>query len=1220
MGAILCGIGSLRAQAPDAAATPAKPSTAPAPSATTPTAPATPQGGTIKGTVKAGAIPLPGVAVTATNTLTGKKYATTTDIDGVYQMAVPRNGRYVIKTELSGFATVTQEVMVNASSENNGLPTQTAEFKMDLASRVTPTDTAGTTAVADNGAGTRTAGTRTGAAGATQSSVARVGRGTQALNVEDNQNADTTDATAGQLNSGTQLPSLGDVAASDTSASTESIAVSGQQGQINGLAGFSEDDLRNRIEGMQRQGFTNGDIAGTLTGVMQAGTFGGPDGGPGRGGFGGPGGGFGGPGGGGPGGGGPGGGGFRVRGGGFGGGGFGGFRGQNPNAWHGNLGYTGFNSAINANNYSVTGIPVAKPQSSRNSLVLSLTGTPYIPHLTTPNPKQFVFLSVSESRNSNPTTIQAIVPTLAQRLGDLTPAYQAGQVVSGTITNPKTGLPYGNTGCSAQLAAIDASPTACIPEADLNAAALALLNYYPAPNVNSTQTLDNYQANFPGTSHSSQVSARYNRSFGSAPVRGGRGGGFGGGFGGRNGGGGGGQNRNAPPTLRQSIAENFAYQHSASSTSNFSPLLGGKSVSDGYSFASSYTVGYGRLNSTATLSWNRSHSLGSNFFTNTAINPAVAAGIFVGTPTIYGNPFYFGVPSVSITGGFQGLNDAAPNNTVNQTVSFSDFVSYSHKRHNMRLGVDFRRIHADSIGGGGALGSFTFSGFQTGSAMADFLLGVPQQSGVTAGLNKVYLRGNAWDWYAQDDWRARPGLTVNFGLRWEYFSPYSEKYNRLVNLNVTGIGNSLAVSTVCGTAAPAGSTPGVCAAIQPGALVKPDKAMYSPRVAIAWQPKFKFTKQTVVRASYGINYNTGQYSAFARNLAYQQPFSVTQKNVQSTPGTTTGCTPANMTLTHGFNCSTQTTQSSFGVNPNYRLGMVQAYNLNIQRTVPMGIVLNVGYTGAYAGNLDIVRAPNRTPSGLIVQTVGQFNYEDSLGYQRSNAASVSANKRMQKGVALGATYTYSHSIDNASSVGGSGNFIAQNDQDLGAEESNSTFDRRHQLQGNFVIEPPFGPNRALFNKGNIWSKIMDGYSISGNFTFASGGWATPSYSLTPAEIAAGAPSSLRPNRDFSQPISGAGSHTQWFNTKAFLSPPAGTYGNASRNSIQLPGTVALSGSLSRTISLGEQRNLEMRLSANNALNTVQYSGVSTQINSPTYGQVTSAAAMRSFTYMARYRF
>ena len=184
-----------------------------------------------------------------------------------------------------------------------------------------------------------------------------------------------------------------------------------------------------------------------------------------------------------------------------------------------------------------------------------------------------------------------------------------------------------------------------IPAACINSSGQALLNYYPLPNVSSIGTQDNYQTNTTGSTHSDQISARYNRSFGAAPARGGRGG-----FGGGGGRGQGQQNRNAPPVLRQSIAENFAYSHSASSSQAFSPLLGGNSESNGYSLTSSYTVGYGRLNSTATLGWNRSLSTGNNYFTNTAVNPAQQAGVNVGTPAIYNNPFYFGVPSVALTG------------------------------------------------------------------------------------------------------------------------------------------------------------------------------------------------------------------------------------------------------------------------------------------------------------------------------------------------------------------------------------------------------------------------------------------------------------------------------------------------------------------------------------------------------------------------------------------
>jgi len=683
-------------------------------------------------------------------------------------------------------------------------------------------------------------------------------------------------------------------------------------------------------------------------------------------------------------------------------------------------------------------------------------------------------------------------------------------------------------------------------------------------------------------------------------------------------------------------------------------------VGNGYSFTSSYTVGYGRINSTASLGWNRSLTDTTNLFTNGATNPAVADGIYVGNPQIYSNKFYYGLPSISASGvaGVSGLGESSnPGDAINQTITFSDFVSWSHKRHNMRFGVDFHRIHADSIGGTNVYGSFSFSGFATqapasvvascvknnnpisltnpnptcanGSSFADFLIGQPQQTSITAGLNKIYLRGNSWDWYAQDDWRARPNFTVSYGLRWEYFSPYSEKYNRLVNLNLTGSGSGLQIANVCATSSAGCQLTGGQLGL-PGSLVKPDKALYSPRIAIAWSPRFKFTKNTVVRSGYGINYNTGAYSRFASKMSFQQPFAVTQNNtLTDTPYSSTTCllpsqvgtvTGTAMTLNNGFGCSTQTTQSNFGVDPNYRLGMVQVYNLGVQRTVPFGIVLNFDYTGAYAGNLDMVRAPNRNALGILNSSSGQFTYQDSLGYQRSNALAINARQRMHKGIGLQATYTYSHSIDDASSVGGSGNSIAQDDQDLGAEESNSSFDRRHTLNGNFVIEPPFGPNRAFFNKGNLTSHILDGFSISGTFTFASGAYATPTYGGTPQEIAAGAGNSLRPNLVPGQSIKGVGTRLAWFNAGAFAAPAAGTYGNASRNSIELPGTVSINGSLSRTVSFGETRSLEARITASNALNTVQYSGVSTSVNSQTFGQVTGAAGMRSLTYIMRYRF
>ena len=110
---------------------------------------------------------------------------------------------------------------------------------------------------------------------------------------------------------------------------------------------------------------------------------------------------------------------------------------------------------------------------------------------------------------------------------------------------------------------------------------------------------------------------------------------------------------------------------------------------------------------------------------------------------------------------------------------------------------------------------------------------------------------------------------------------------------------------------------------------------------------------------------------------------------------------------------------------------------NLQRTLPLGIVLNIGYNGSKGTRLDIVDAPGRTANASLSNVF--YDYEDSVAFSNYNALTISARKRLQGGIGMGATYTYSHSIDNASSIGGNGGtgtVVAQNWQDLLAEKSN----------------------------------------------------------------------------------------------------------------------------------------------------------------------------------------
>ncbi len=1121
-------------------------------------------GGTIRGTVRAEAVPLPGVAVTATNTLTGKRYATTTDVAGAFAMKIPRNGRYVVKAELAAFASETAEVLLNAAGEKGGRAEQVADFGMQLASRVAQREAA------------EAAVTRTGARGS----------GTQTLSAL-SVGGDSMDASAGGGNAGAQLPSLnGPGGADPAGAGQDSVAISGQMGQMNGLANVNEDDLRQRVEDAiaqaRRQGGAQGEIAnavvGMLGGMMGPGGFAGLGGGPG----------------------------------GRGGGGRGGFRGLNPTQPHGGVFYTGGFGALNATTYSLTGAPVVKPAYNNNRFGVTFTGSPYLPGLTKPNTKQFLFFNVTGQRNIDPLNLYATVPTLAERSGDFRELTQRvnGQVVPTPIYDPSTGQQIVCNGVANVICAGRQSKEA-----------LAVLNYYPAPNVTSSTQRLNYQTITTAGQNSTQASLRFVRNFGQATGFGGFGGGRGQGAAG------------AAKALRQSVNFNGSYSHSASDARNVFALLGGANSTEGYSVSAGYTAGYGRVTNNASVNWNRSHATARNYFTNTATNPAGDAGIAVPSQSGAGaHPaFYNGLPGVTITN-FSSLNDAMPRDAINQTISFSDFVSWSHKKHNMRFGVDVRRVHADVLGGGGAgsnpLGTFVFSDYATlspadrlavdsgstaqpasGAGFADFLLGLPQQTRIQAGLNKAYLRANVMDWYAQDDWRLMPGLTLNFGLRYEYFSPYVEKNNRLVNLDHNA--DFTEVDPVQPGAA------GRFSGRYPRSLVNPDRALYSPRLGVAWRPKF--LKQTVVRGGYGINYNTGQFATFAQSLAFQPPFAVTQTNVVGTARNQTGCTFENMTLANGFGCSTKAIQNNFSVNRSYRLGRVQVWNVDVQRTLPMGVVLNVGYNGAAGSNLDLVRAPNHTATTVTTALAQAFTYEDSIATSRFNTLVVNARKRMQKGISLQATYRYGHSIDNASSIGGASVSLAQNDQRLDLEEGNSAFDRRHEVTGNWVMELPIGPNRAFLNKGGRMSKAVDGFAVSGNFDFATGLYFTPQYDSTAAQIAAGGNYTLRPDRVFGTSIRGNGSVFEWFNRAAFVSPANG-FGTASRNSIQGPGTVAIDASLSRTVSLGETRSFEARVTANNVFNTVQYSRIDTALNSATFGQVVGTAAQRALTFGGRYRF
>jgi hypothetical protein len=1127
------------------------------PTPAAPAAPGTAAGGRLHGVIKSGTIPLPGVTVIAQNSLTGKRYSTTTDITGSWQLNIPQNGRYVIRTQFAAFAQGSQEAILNATSHD-----QLVDFELILASRQAVLDQQQANQQGDPSAAVRQM------AGNSPENLSL----TTALTAD----TDTGAGTAGA--SGAALPSI----AGNSDFSDESVAITGQAGQVSAMAGLDPDRVRDAAQSIQAQGGLNGQGGD----AGQGGLFGGYGGGGGFGGaFGGNGGGFGG----------GGGGGFGGRGGG---GGRGNFRNFNPGQPHGAIAWNGTTSYFNAQPFALLGQEQNQPVNGTNHFTLSFMSAPYIPHLTKPSGKDTVFLTLSGSRSSNPDDFYATVPTDAERTGDFSAAGLP------PIYDPVTGQQFIYNATPNMIPPTGAASQSISPQST------ALLSYFPEPNLAAGSIINGYNYHLLTTaqSNTTQAGIRYNRSLGAnATQPGGRGGSGGGRRGGS-------QNQG----LRQSINLNYNRSHSASDLVNLIPDLGGKSASSSYSLQAGYTVGYHRFTSISNVNWNRSNSRTTNFFTDTTNNPAATADITVPNNV----PLNYGIPDISLSNGIQGLSETQPSFSLAQTIAFSEVLSWIHGKHNVRFRGDYRRVHRDFLAGSNATGNFAFTGLftedsaqdaTTGSSIADFLLGLPQSTTLNSSEAKSYLRDNVYDAYAMDDWRLLPSLTLNLGVRWEFFAPYTEKYNHLADVATNPDGEFSSE-----TEQSAGMN-GL-----PDSLVFPWHKAFQPRVGLAWRvPK---VKQTVVRAGFGSNYNVGEYATFATNTAHQPPFTDEQTNQEAMGNTaSSACAKAGtcFTLANGFPAPAAV--GNYALEPHYGLPYVMAWNLDIQKTLPWGIVMNVGYNGSRSNHLDVKLAPRALPSSPGTDPSDLlFNYDEAAAYYKMNAVTVRLNKRLTQGISMGANYQYGHAIDDATSVNGSGGSLVQDWQNPASEEGHSVLDIRHQVSGTYLFELPFGPNTKWVTTG-VGSHILEGFSVSGSFNFATGSWLSPRFEPTAQSVECGNTSGLRPNLTGQSVTAGGGHLRQWFNTAAYSEPSSTPgfcdyFGRAPRNSIEGPGKVTNNMSLSKTMNLGETRSMEIRATINNVFNTVQYSGVNTTEGSPTFGEVTSVGAMRSFQFLARFRF
>jgi hypothetical protein len=649
-----------------------------------------------------------------------------------------------------------------------------------------------------------------------------------------------------------------------------------------------------------------------------------------------------------------------------------------------------------------------------------------------------------------------------------------------------------------------------------------------------------------------------------------------------------------------------------------------------------------------------------------------------GTPGIVPlNPKSEGVENVIFNTFSIGTN-ANELTQVNNTFQWIDNFSKVVGRHTMKFGAEFHydQINTDALAQFN--GSFLFTGSETGSDFADFLLGVPSQYNQSQ-LQPFYGRNKYWGIYAQDSWRVRSDLTLNYGLRWDRIEPWYEKNN---GISAFEPGKQSLVFP----GAPAGilfpTDPGV-----PRTLAPPGNLDFAPRVGVAYSPSADSNTllgrilgdpgKTSIRAGFGMYY-TAIEALTIGILAGNAPFGTTY----SSPAPPLFATPF-VTASTGQNLGqafpvTLETQKATSSNPNpnidwsqfvpisgipgyattNRIPYVREYMLSLERQIGTNTVVSASYVGTQGRRLLVMMEANpgdpalclslsqpkdvspgsptcgpfgesnvfTTASGQVIQGTrgplgpdfGSDTNQSTIGRSNYNALQLSVRHTSGR-LELSAGYTYGKSLDDSSNLGEEVNPINPS-----LSYALSSFDIRH----NFVVSYNYKlPMERLLRASNRWTL---GWELSG-ITHFSTGLPVTLVSYGDNSLLGAEPNGIN-NYGVDEPDFSGGSLSlnnnprngrSYFNTSLFSLNALGTPGTAKRRFFSGPGLDNYDMALLKNLPLTESKSLQFRLEAFNVFNHTQFFGpqsVDGNIASPTFGRVVSAQPPRLVQVGAKFIF
>ncbi len=619
-----------------------------------------------------------------------------------------------------------------------------------------------------------------------------------------------------------------------------------------------------------------------------------------------------------------------------------------------------------------------------------------------------------------------------------------------------------------------------------------------------------------------------------------------------------------------------------------------------------------------------------NYFTyppNFGVDGAAAIGLknVPNNPAIVG-----GVPKVNIQGfDAVGRHTSTPQFQTPRVWNPRLTMTWSRAAHMIKFGGEFLHVQTKINDLNATVGRMNFENRFTNRAVGDLLLGLPSQLALTS--YTVMDQGQDMQFYfAQDDYKIAPKVTVNFGIRYEYATPPREKNNNLANFDP---------ETGTMIFAKDGDT-------FERALIHPDRNNFAPRVGFAYTPAARW----VVRGGYGVFYTHTVRQGREGMLGFNPPYLVDNLLQTSVSGAAAVASAAPFRLLDGYPnglldpASLSTTVMRRAQDPNQRTPYIQQYNVGVQYEFMTDWLFDIAYVGNRGTGLPgfrnlnqraVIQNPDGTQSAgnRPYPAFGDIQWMENRVSSDYNSLQTRLEKRFTNGLTAIVSYTLGRAItdapDHISTSGGgagidTGTFREPQDSyNLKAERGPAEFDVKHRFVASYVWELPFGRGRQF---GNDWSRPMDfvlgGWQLSGIHVVQSGLALTATLGGS-SVLNLGGERRARPNL-IGDPELPKSERTinRWFNTDAFaaFSPAPQAFGNAGVGIMRGPGYANFDFTLAKNFPVTDRRSIQFRTEVFNAFNRANFGPPNIARDSSGFGQILSAGNARIIQFALKFYF